>query len=388
MVGRVRAVSGAVTLAVTAALSMAAVAPSATASDNGVAAGSDHPGVRQALRRLVEKDGVPGALAEVRDRHGRTVITSGVGNTQTGAPVPRDGLFRIGSKTKTYLATVILQLAGQHKVALDAPVERYLPGVVSGNGNDGREITVRNLLQHTSGLPDYLNYLDMKDTLLNHRFDHHEPGALVKIALAHPRLFKPGERWSYSNTNYVLAGMIIKKATGHSYGAEIRRRILWPLRLRETSVPGDKPGIPGPHAQGYLPAFDKSDPPLIDLTRFNPSVAGAAGEMISSGSDHNRFLDALVHGRLLHPAELREMMTTRPVPGRPERAYGLGLISIRLSCGVVLWGHGGDIPGYSTRGGVTLDGRHVTVMTNLFPAAARQHDDMDAAVTEAICESR
>src|SRR5262249_21132742 len=160
--------------------------------------------------------------------------------------------------------------------------------------------------QHTSGLPDYVRYLSFPD-IIAHPYVHRDPAELLSLALAHPPVFPPGTSWSYSNTNYLLAGMLIEKVTGHPYGEEIRRRILTPLGLRQTYVPTDDPAIPGPHPRGYV----RTDAGLVDRTEFNPSVAIASGSMISSGPDMSRFFTALIGGRLLHPAQLREMMTTR-----------------------------------------------------------------------------
>jgi D-alanyl-D-alanine carboxypeptidase len=319
----------------------------------------------------------------VRDRRGVTVLTSGVADLRTNAPMEAHSSFRIGSMTKPYVATVVLQLVGEHRVALDAPVERYLPGVVRGHGNDGRRITVRQLLQHTSGLPDYLTYYSPQDVLAD-RYAHHDPAELLRIALAHRRLFKPGKKWSYSNTNYLLAAMLIEKVTGHSCATEIERRILRPLGLRSTSVPGDETTIPGAHPRGY--ARPSADAEPIDVTEFNPSVAAGSGNMISSASDESRFFDALLHGRLLRPAELAEMMRTRATGNSDGRAYGLGLERHPLPCGGVYWGHDGDIFGFATTSGTTTDGRQATVMVNLDPGGSDAQDaDVKAAVTTALC---
>jgi CubicO group peptidase (beta-lactamase class C family) len=370
-----RALAGALTLTLAAGVASSTVTPRADATDR--------PALRQVLRRLTTVDGAPGALAQVGDRHGSTTLTSGVADLETGAPMRGDSRFRIGSMTKPYVATVILQLVGEHRVSLDAPVERYLPGVVRGQGNDGRRITVRELLQHTSGLPDYLAYLSLPDFIAD-RYAHHDRAELLALALAHPPLFAPGTGWSYSNTDYLLAGMLIEKVTGHPYGEEVRRRILVPLGLHATYVPGDRPTIPGLHPRGYVRPDNGA--PVVEMTEFNPSIAIGSGDMISSGADMSRFFDALLRGRLLRPAELREMMTTRPTGGSDGRAYGLGLESRTLPCGGVYWGHGGDIFGFQTLSGATTGGRRATVMVNLDPGSTdAQDDDATAAIGAALC---
>jgi D-alanyl-D-alanine carboxypeptidase len=362
----------------------AAVQPAGhTAATGG---GEDYPGLRAVIRRLTTESGAPGSLAEVRDRHGRTVITSGVGDLRTGAPVPPHSRFRVGSVTKTFVAAVVLQLVGEHRLELDAPVERYLPGLILGNGNNGRQISVRQLLQHTSGLPDYLD-ARMVQQVIAHPFEHRDPLQLVRTALEHPRLFTPGERFAYSNTNYLIAGLLIEKVTGRPYGQEIGRRILRPLHLHDTVVPGDETGIRGPHPRGYIRTDPDGQP--REFTRFNPSAAWASGEMISTGRDLNEFFAALIDGRLLTGAELREMMRTRPT-GRPSgQQYGLGLERAALPCGGDYWGHDGDMLGFSARVGVTTTGRQVTVMANLNPGGSpTQDDDLDTATTTALCEDR
>ncbi|MWA01524.1 serine hydrolase [Actinomadura sp. LD22] len=350
------------------------------------AAAADRSRLPAILERLTTVDGAPGALLEVRGRNGRTVLTSGVGDVQNRTPVPRDSSFRIGSVTKPFVATVVLQLVGEHHVALDAPVERYLPGVIRGHGNDGRRITVRQLLQHTSGLPDYLDYVTPQD-ILKDPLAHHDLRAMVDLALTHRRVFKPGRKWKYSNTNYLVAGLLIEAVTRHPYGDEIRRRIIEPLGLDATSAPLDDPTIPGPHPRGYVRPGEGA--PLLDVTELNPSVAGPGGGMISSTSDLGRFMGALLDGRLLHPAQLREMMRTRPTGNTDGRAYGLGLESRPLPCGGLYWGHTGDMLGFETVTGATTDGRQATVMVNLDPGGPDAQDtDMEKAVQTALCEAR
>lgn len=165
-----------------------------TGSDVSTEAPPDYTDVGTILQRLTSTGGAPGALLEVRDARGRTVLTSGVANIETHAPVVGDSRFRIGSMTKMFVATVVLQLVAEDRVVLDAPVEPYLPGVISGNGNDGRDITVRQLLQQTSGLPDYLDYISLAEVLTD-PVAHHDPRELVQLALDHPRVFAPGTDW-------------------------------------------------------------------------------------------------------------------------------------------------------------------------------------------------
>lgn len=256
-----------------------------------------------------------------------------------GAAVPA-GYFRIGSVTKTFVATVVLQLVDEGRVRLDDPIDRYLPGLVP----DGQQITVRQLLNHTSGIYDYAHDDGYSTNRWRgaDRFKHYEPEQLLAVAFQHPPYFAPGDGWHYSNTNYVIAGLLIEKVTGRPYGTEIRRRILTPLQLTRTSVPGDRLTLPEPHARGYADV----DGRLVDATLMNPSLDGAAGEMISTTSDLNRFFEALLGGRLLSSATLGEMRGY--VAATPLFDYGLGLQRFHLPCGKTVEGHSGELLGYTT----------------------------------------
>ncbi|MCA6091369.1 beta-lactamase family protein [Streptomyces sp. SCA3-4] len=336
--------------------------------------------VQQGLDALVHSDGLPAALASVNDRNGRThTYTAGVGDLATGAKVPKDGQVRIGSNTKTFTAVVVLQLVGEGKIGLDAPVDTYLPGLVRGEGIDGSHITVRQLLQHTSGLPNYTAYLgdDVR---------YYDPRELLGIALQHKAGFAPGAKWEYSNTNYVLAGLIVQKVTGRPLAEEMNRRIIERIGLRHTyfPAPGDAT-IREPHPKGYYQA--SAGAPLRDVTETDPSWGWAAGQMISTNSDLNRFFTALLAGRLLPAAQLAQMRTTVPAghPFSPGARYGLGLVSTPLSCSGVSWGHGGSIPGYETRGGVTDDGRAANVAVTVQPAGGAVMKHVESVVDAALC---
>ncbi|MFE4972107.1 serine hydrolase domain-containing protein [Kitasatospora sp. NPDC056651] len=343
-------------------------------------AGGKPDSVQTSLNALVKDDGLPAALASVKGRDGRTsAYTAGVGDVATGAKVPVDGQVRIGSNTKPFTAVVVLQLVAEGKVGLDSPVDTYLPGLLRGDGIDGRTITVRQLLQHTSGLPDYVN----QGAILSNPTRYYEPRELLDAALAQKARFAPGTRWSYSNTNYLMAGLIIQKVTGRPLGEEVNRRIVDRIGLRHTyfPTPGDT-SIREAHPKGYNRDADGS---LRDYTELDPSWGWAAGAAVSTTSDINRFYAALLGGRLLPAAQLAEMRTTVPADEvTPGFRYGLGLASRPLSCGGVYWGHGGTIPGYYTAGGATDDGRATSIAVTMIPGdAAEKH--VAAAVDSALC---
>ncbi|MFC9644006.1 serine hydrolase domain-containing protein [Streptomyces mirabilis] len=343
-----------------------AVALAAALAGPAVAApaGAGHHGATRAAMDAAVKAGVPGVTATARDTGGTWSATAGVGDVRTLAPRGTADHYRVGSITKTFVSTVLLQLEAERRLSLDDKVEKWLPGVVRGHGHDGHRITVRQLLNHTSGIfnytadDDFARTYFLKDGFLEHRYDTKTPEQLVAIAMAHAPLFAPGTSWSYSNTNYVLAGMVIEKVTGHSYATEIRRRVIEPLGLRGTSVPGTRTTLPRPSSHAYSKLSRATTGPTYDVTRLNPSLASSAGEMISDSADLNRFYAALLGGRLLPPKQLKEMRTTAKADGIPGARYGLGLIDRELSCGVHVWGHDGGIHGSTSSAVTTADGRH------------------------------
>jgi D-alanyl-D-alanine carboxypeptidase len=360
----------------TAAVAMMAVPAAA-------AAGPREPASAGLQRRLdaVIAAGAVGALAEVRDGHGGWRGAGGVAELGTTRSVPVDGRFRVGSITKTFLATVVLQLAGEGRLRLDDTVEAWLPGAVPA----GDRITVRHLLNHTSGLYDVLRTLPLPPTprFLDNRWRAWTPAELVARAVADPPTFEPpGSAFAYSNTNYVLLGQIVERVTGRSYGTEIEHRVIRPLRLRDTSVPGTSTRIPGPRPRGYVPIERNGEVNLVDYTEMNPSVFGAAGEMISTTEDLNRFFAALLGGRLL-PAHLLDEMRTPGIEG--GRRYGLGLAWYDTSCGVRVYGNDGDALAYQSWSYSTVDRRR-QVTVALTPGLNRDLDDaVDAFLDKAVC---
>lgn len=355
-------------LAAAAAVGAAGAFPAAAAPSAG-----PKDAVRTGLERLVTEDRYPAAMASVLSPDGRTRnYAAGVADLRTGAKVPVDGQVRAGSNTKTFAAVVVLQLVGEGKVELDAPIDRYLPGLVRGEGIDGGAITVRQVLQHTSGLPNYTDYI-FEGVFGKDRHHYYQPRELLDLALAHKALFAPGTDWSYSNTNYVLAGLLIEKITGRPLAEQLTKRVIDRLGLRHTYFPGvGDEGIREPHPQGYHGSGP--DGSLDDVTELDPSWAWAAGQLVSTPSDLNRFFSALMGGRLLKPAQLDQMRTTVRMPDLPGsvpgQQYGLGLIRTPLSCGKTAWGHGGATPGFHSLPGVTEDGRAATiaVTANIAPS--------------------
>ncbi|MCR8940586.1 beta-lactamase family protein [Streptomyces sp. OUCMDZ-4982] len=364
------------------------VAAVADTSREATARASGDTALQRSLDALVAEEKYPAAFAWVR-KDGRTSsLVSGSARLGEKVPVPHDGYVRAGSNTKTFTAVVVLQLVAEGKVELDEPIETYLPGVVRGRGIDGRKITVRQLLQHTSGLPNYTAHIGLEDFgKVQHTFFH--PHDLLTAALARPADFAPGTKWKYSNTNYLLAGMLIEKVTERPVQEQITERVIRRAGLRHTSwpQPGDQT-LPRPHARGYaLSSLENGK--VIDATRMDPSWGGAAGQLISTPSDLAKFARQLLGGKLLAPAQLAEMRKTVDAPLMPGWRYGLGVFSIPLSCGGEYWGHGGDIDGYETRGGATDDGRAVglavTALPGTFGDAEKSAKAVMSATDTAFC---
>jgi D-alanyl-D-alanine carboxypeptidase len=324
---------------------------------SSIAAASDRTAVsdrklQQALDRVVGA-GAPGAIALARVGDRTVRLTSGYGNVQPRRPIRASDRFRVGSVTKTFVATVVLQLVGEGKLSLGDTVERWLPGLVP----NGSAITVRQLLNMTSGLFDYLDDGDptvLKPYLQGNFGYVWKPRKLVEIAVSHRPKFAPGAGWSYCNTCYILLGLIVETVTDHPIGNELRRRIFAPLRLRGTSF-DSQPRIAGRHAHGY----ERDRNQLVDVSVLSPSFGWAAGAIVSTADDLANFYRALLRGRLLRPDLLQTMQTT--VAADPAWRYGLGLIGWPLPCGIV-WGHGGDTAGYYALAFSSRDGKRQLVL--------------------------
>ncbi|MGM0887583.1 MAG: serine hydrolase domain-containing protein [Bacillota bacterium] len=319
----------------------------------------DHNSVKQAMRDTLHL-GFPGILVKTFEGGKTWGYAAGIADLSTKKPMKTDFSFRIGSVTKTFTATVVLQLAGENRLNLDDPIEKWLPGVIQGNGYDDKQITIRQILNHTSGIAEYTRSkdFDMMDTKKSYTAEE-----LIKMGISLPPDFAPGKGWSYSNTGYVLLGMLIEKVTGNSYAEEIENRIVEPLDLSNTFLPGNSSVIPGTkHARGYIQLDGASE--LKDVTYYNPSMGSSAGDMISTADDLNKFFSYLLGGKLLKEQQLKQMLTAVPTGTAELGEYGLGIFKTKLPNGVSIWGHGGTIPGFITFAGGTLGGKH-TLAVNL-----------------------
>jgi D-alanyl-D-alanine carboxypeptidase len=325
------------------------------------------PDLQAVLDQLVDA-GVAGVIARVQQGREVRARAAGVDDLSTGARLRPAARLRVGSITKTFVATVVLQLVHEGRLRLDAPVDTWLPGLLP----DGDTITVRHLLQHTSGLPDYVETPGFVAGLLENPV--YQPEELVALATDRPLEFAPGTDFAYSNTGYIVAGLLVEAVTGNSLGRELHDRFFEPLGLEHTSFPVStrKPG--GYHARGYVPGDQAPTPQAepLDVTEINPSWAWAAGALVSNAADVSRFYRSLLGGRLLDRRLLKEMKTTVPDPeGGGE--YGLGIARVQAQCGA-FWGHEGALPGYVTWALTTEDARRsgvLAVTMNPVPQAAR-----------------
>ncbi|MDP9847426.1 serine hydrolase domain-containing protein [Streptosporangium lutulentum] len=323
-------------------------------------AGQDRPELQKIIQAFVDS-GIVGVQLRVHDERGEWVGSAGTAELGGAAKPPTNGHFRIGSSTKTFVATLVLQLVAEGEVELDTPAADYLPEF----GLDER-ITVRMLLQHTSGVFNFTGEYYDDGTIapgivwsgqewVDNRFKTYRPQELVELAVSKPLRFEPGTDWSYSNTNYVLARLLIEKVTGRSFAEELRRLILGPLGLSGTVAPGTSTEVPEPHAHAYYRYEEDGRQKTVDVTRQNPSWISAGGDMISTTQDLHTFFSALMGGKLLPAPLLAEMRDPHPKIG-----YGLGVFVQDVGPNGTVFHHNGGIDGsaalmYSTPdGGKTL----------------------------------
>jgi D-alanyl-D-alanine carboxypeptidase len=340
---------------------------------------------RAAVQRQVDRvlrTGAPGVVAGVRERRSGKVrryrLRAGVADLRTRSPLSPDARFRIASVSKPFLAAVVLQLAEEHRLAVDDALSHHLPGILPRL--DGDAITLRMLLDHSSGVPD------PTDRLIRHpeRFGEGTvtPGRFVAQAAGLEPTHAPGARFSYSNTDYALLAMVVERITGAPYTDALRRRIVQPLGLRGTVLPSAATGLPAPALHGYT---RRGGGPLRDSTAFNASWGGPAGGIVSTTADLNRFAAALADGRLLSAASFHQM---RGNAFEARNRYGLGLRRWRTSCGQVVYGHDGGLIGYASRLVTTVDGRRQVSVGVGTDETEAVDAEIDKVVDAAICSRR
>ncbi|MFE2758120.1 serine hydrolase domain-containing protein, partial [Actinosynnema sp. NPDC059335] len=325
--------------------------------------------------------GSPGAYAGVVDEAGRWYGRGGVGDlVRGGAPDPR-GRFRAGSVTKAVVATAVLQLVAEGRVRLEDRVQDRLPGLLPYR----EPITVRHLLQHTSGIP-FTERWDTPEEIDTTRWRHQSTDETIRLGTeGRPLSFPPGQGVEYSNTNYAVLGKLVERVTGNPLHTELQRRVLDRAGMGDSHLPYRRTGVDRPAARGYEWLRGPEAGPT-DVTDYEPSRFWGSGNLVSTVDDLNRFFRALLTGKLLPAALSAEMRRT--VPGDvPGVEFGLGLMRIPLPPGCAtseIWGFNGSVPGYHTWSMHTADaGRQITVgvTTNLTSPAAR-----DAALNAMLME--
>ncbi|MEV4799460.1 serine hydrolase domain-containing protein [Nonomuraea sp. NPDC049421] len=349
---------------------------SATSGSRGVqtdAAAQDRPELQKVIQEIVDS-GFTGVSLRVHDKRGEWAGSAGVAELGQNTEPPVDGHVRIGSNTKTFTATVVLQLVAEGRIALDSSVDDYLPEF----GLD-RRITVRMLLQHTSGIFNFTGDFDPDGTFapgipatpagkewVDNRFHTYRPEELVRLALSKPARFEPGTDWSYANTNYVLARLLIEKVTGRPVAEEMHRLILGPLGLTGTVQPAGETDIPEPHAHAYYRYEEDGQTLIVDVTRHNPSWISSGGDMISTTRDLHTFISALLGGKLLPAELLAEMCTPEAKAG-----YGLGVFVQEAPGGGTVITHNGGMAGHAALLYSTPDGsKTLTAALNYVDDAA------------------
>ena len=295
---------------------------------------SHRPGTASAARAVAQqlaRSGATSVVVFVSDHGHSTVATAGTRRPAAGQR------FLAGSVTKTFTATLVFQLVEQKRIGLDDPVGRYLPGVIPAGG----KITIRELLQHTSGLADYTAYSSWMDRAGRSPFIR--PIDVLRFAASKPLVFAPGSEWEYSSTNYIALGLVIEKVTGHPFGQELEQSIFKPLALSRTEL-----------------ATTRRLPGLYE--GVNPNLPWAAGAIVSDAQDLARFFSALLSGHLVSQASLAKMMQTVPGSLGIFSQDGLGIFATSLPCGR-FWGHPGGILDYGTLVAASSNGARVVVIS-------------------------
>ncbi|WP_327092442.1 beta-lactamase family protein [Nonomuraea sp. NBC_01738] len=346
--------------AATLAASLLAAAPAAAAEDGGL----DRQRLRQTIDAIHEA-GMYGTYANVMDGRRSWKGAAGVADIDTRRPMRPEMVHRAGSITKSFVAVAVLQQVGKGTIELDAPIGRYLPDLIPGER--GQQITVRMLLNHTSHIANHTDVLfPTIESLDANRFRAFPPEELARAGLDAPATGQPGVTpGSYSNTNYVIAGLLLEKVTGTSAERYITDHVFRKAGLRHTSFPRT-PYLPGPSSKAYEALFGYFDPPK-DYSVYNMSWAWTSGAIVSTMEDLNRFFRLLLRGELLDATLLAEMQKTVPIQSFSGAVidYGLGIYPLDLPCGR-FWGHDGSVFGMQTFAFSTNDGgRQFAFGTNL-----------------------
>jgi D-alanyl-D-alanine carboxypeptidase len=360
-----------------AALALGTALPSSPTATATPAGSTGRPGIAdvdEALEAVTATPGVVGVIGEVY-YDGKRIGKGSAGSRLVGGKggtIPSDSRYRIGSQTKQMTATIVLQLVAEGKLSLDDTLSEVLPQLAEQDLVErASEITVRHLITLTSGIPDYFPLSPLDFTT------RYTPTQLVEISRQRHRPVELGT-WHYSNTNYILLGMIIEKVTGRGLSAEFDRRLFGPLQMTDSYLPTRPPqGIAGPHGHGYWP--DEAGV-LHDVDRLNASAFLGAGGVVSTARDVSRFQRAFQQGKLL-PADLRKVITDPP-PGEPPLPPG-GPCAGKPE---LLPGHAGAAPGFTATTYTSSDGRLQFAVSTTVAGREKEWQTAQRAVSEAVKE--
>lgn len=326
-----------------AALAVALVLTAGGCATDAPATVGQNPTAWQAmLHQWRSRGDAPATVLGVATADGETWVgADGTPERDGHTPVRTDAPFRIASITKVFVAVVVLQLIEEGRLGLDDPASRYAPDAAAWPA------TIRQLLNHTSGIPDFSMNDEFGEQLAARRDRRWTAADVVALVADKEPAFPAGTDYAYSNTDYVLLGEVIETVTGHGWAQEIRRRILNPLALRDTYVAGFEP-VHRPVIPGYFDLDNDGDFDNVETDQPWTSLEtsdGAAGCIVSTAPDLLAFGDALFHGRLLSAERMRAMTAEGPFHPRFTN-YGLGLEIARPDYRTTIWGHGGYLPGF------------------------------------------
>jgi D-alanyl-D-alanine carboxypeptidase len=305
--------------------------------------------LQRAANRLIAESEIPAVITLVEDDGERSVVAAGEAEIGGRAARP-DDRFWVGSITKSFVAVVVMQLVAEHKLALGDRLDKLLPG----RFRDGRRIRLAHLLNHTSGIPDYMGLDPWRTAVTRYPRAVIPQRSLISAAAALPLEFRPGSRASYSNTNYLVLAEIVRRATGRPLAAQLRDRLFEPLALRATSYRAGRRAIGLSELHGY----DVASTPPTDVSLHGLGGPWADGAIVSNARDLATFFGALLRGRLVPPRLLARMQET--LPG--SHGEGMGLYRLPSPCGRVFYGHTGGTPGYVTFAAGTRDGKRLYVV--------------------------
>jgi D-alanyl-D-alanine carboxypeptidase len=341
--------------------------------------------VQSALEQAVAA-GIPGIALEIQGPEGSEFLVAGSASLEDERPLTPEDHFRIASVTKAFTAAVVMELVEEGTLSLDDTVEDWTPGLLA----EGDSITVRHLLGHTSGLPDYTKDEEFLEAFV--AGEDLPPQRIVSFVSSEPLAFEPGTKYEYSDTDNIVLGMIVEAATGSSYEQELSSRVLDPMELQATVLP-EGTAMPEPHAQGYQyePESEGAGEPVDVTTAVDPAAAWASGALVSTPGDLSRFFGGLLGGELVGEDTIEQMKETVAGEGSPSgpgtKSAGLGIFSYELPCGEV-WGHTGQFPGYQAFGAATPDGRGgLAMMANATEISEQANEALVDAQELAVCRA-